>query len=272
MKPTDELYKSLDFAYQHFNKHLFANTLPLVLFTLQRQKGTMGYFIPDRWTSTSGKYCHEISINPAHMGSSRVIDVMQTLVHEMVHCWQFCHGNPSRSGYHNKEWAYKMIDVGLQPSITGEPGGGIVGNHMNDYVIDDGLFKKSCVNLIQNEDFHIPWIYRLIYSQAGTEYSLDIDSTADSLDSVMIESDSLQQQDSELNFITESILSNPEQYLYSSYKDLLPDKAFFSSPFNKNAKSKYQCPSCRLNVWAKPNIRLLCIECERELRDVSAWS
>jgi hypothetical protein len=272
MKPTDELYKSLDFAYQHFNKYLFADRLPLVLFTLQRQKGTMGYFIPDRWTSTSGKYCHEISINPAHMGRSRVIDVMQTLVHEMVHCWQFCHGNPSRSGYHNKEWAYQMIKVGLQPSITGEPGGGIVGNHMNDYIIDDGLFKKSCVNLIQEEGFHIPWIYRLTYAQLETEYSHNLDPSDDFLDAVTVENNVVQKKERELDFITKTILSNPEKYLYSSYKDLLPDKAFFSSPLSRNAKSKYQCPSCRLNVWGKPSIRLLCIGCEKELVDVTIWS
>jgi hypothetical protein len=269
MRPTDELYRSLELAYQHFNESLFNNTLPLVLFTLQRQKGTMGYFVADRWTSTAGKYCHEISINPAHMGSSRIVDVMQTLVHEMVHCWQFCHGSPSRNGYHNKEWAYKMIDIGLQPSSTGEPGGDIVGNHMNDYILESGVFKKSCLDLIQKEDFHIPWIYRLTYSQPTVSESdvTDILPMASSPD-ILANKNSFV-EDKEVELIAESVSSNPEKYLYSNYKDLLPDEAFYASPIRKNVKSTYQCPSCKLKIWGKPNIRLLCIDCDFELTDVS---
>ena len=92
MNPTAELYNAMQLAFDHFNNDLFNKTLPQVLFTNQRQQGVMGYFAPNRWTSVKGKNCHEIAINPLYVGKATLIELMQTLVHEMVHCWQFCHG------------------------------------------------------------------------------------------------------------------------------------------------------------------------------------
>lgn len=58
----------------------------------------------------------------------------------MCHQWQFYFGTPSRKGYHNWEWATKMIEIGLQPSSTGEPGGRQTGQSMSDYIISGGKF------------------------------------------------------------------------------------------------------------------------------------
>jgi len=115
MTPSSELYSSLQIAYTHFNEMLFDGQLPEVIFTVQRHKGVMGYFSPKRWGSLAGRKCDEIAINPSYVGNCRLIEVMQTLVHEMVHCWQYNFGNPGRDYYHNKEWALKMISVGLMP-------------------------------------------------------------------------------------------------------------------------------------------------------------
>jgi len=69
---------------------------------------------------------HELSINPEILCMD-LIEVYSTLVHEQCHIWQYTHGNPSRPGYHNKEFAEQMISVGLMPSTTGAPGGKTVG-------------------------------------------------------------------------------------------------------------------------------------------------
>ena len=42
--PTNELYGSMQVAYDHFNQTLFSGKLPPVLFTTQRKKNVMGYF------------------------------------------------------------------------------------------------------------------------------------------------------------------------------------------------------------------------------------
>ena len=61
-------------------------------------------------------------MNPDHFGRSDE-EILSTLVHEMAHVWQQTHGRPPRRCYHDREWAAKMREIGLQPSTTGQPGG-----------------------------------------------------------------------------------------------------------------------------------------------------
>ena len=255
-KPSAELYDSLQTAYEHFNKHLFKGSLPAVLFTVQRQAGTLGYFIPNRWSSPEGELCHEIAINPTHIGSARVIEVLQTLVHEMVHCWQYNNGSSPSKGYHNKEWAYKMIEIGLHPSSTGKPGGEIVGMQMSDYVIDGGPFWEQSVELIKNERFRLPWICRLSntrpFSIATEQVTPDLVRPVPASPSPLVVPESVK--------ITET--SPPTDFLFSSYQDLMPANTFFSPAPRGKAKSKYHCSGCNLNAWAKPGVRLKCADCD----------
>ncbi len=69
--------------------------------------------------------------------------VISTLVHEMVHLWQQEFGTPSRSGYHNREWAEAMEAVGLMPSDTGLPGGKRTGQRVTHYVVPGGRFEVA---------------------------------------------------------------------------------------------------------------------------------
>lgn len=97
----------------------------------------------------------EISINPGYLLKQTPREVASTLVHEMVHHWQREFGNPSRAGYHNREWAAEMKRVGLQPSTTGEPGGAETGQTMIHYAIEDGLFAHAYDQLPQS--CVLPW-------------------------------------------------------------------------------------------------------------------
>lgn len=80
---------------------------------------------------------------------------MSTLVHEMCHLWQQEFGRPSRSGYHNEEWADKMAAVGLMPSRTGKPGGRRTGQQMTHYVIEGGPFQGAL--LAMPREYLLPW-------------------------------------------------------------------------------------------------------------------
>lgn len=262
--PPVALYQAIETAYQHFNVSLFNGELPAVLFTVQRQTGTLGYFVPDRWSSPSGQLCHEIAINPAHMGRSRVIDVLQTLAHEMTHCWQFCLGAPSSKGYHNKEWAYKMIDIGLQPSSTGKPGGAITGMLMSDYVIEGGPFWAASLELIQKLKFQLPWICRLTTVSAATESENLVVAESGATDArPMISKPSAEER------LLQATDSEPAalDLLFSNYSDLLPPNTFQTPPQRGKAKSKYQCSGCRLKVWGKPGLKILCMECNTALSE-----
>ena len=62
----------------------------------------------------------EIAINPATVNRPPR-DVLGTLLHEMCHIWQFNFGKTSRNGYHNAQWANKMLEVGLRPINAKNP-------------------------------------------------------------------------------------------------------------------------------------------------------
>ena len=157
MTPTKQIYGALEMAFAHFNRDLFDNSLPPALLTLQR-KGTrtMGYFSPMRFRGRKSETTtDEIAMNPKHFGRS-LEETLDTLVHEMVHLWQQHFDSPSRGGYHNKRWAMKMKEIGLQPTNTGKPGGKETGQKMTDYPIAGGAFEVSCRKLV-TAGFDLVW-------------------------------------------------------------------------------------------------------------------
>lgn len=151
--PTQGQFSRYAGMYNYFNRALFAGALSPVLLNFSRKSGTYGFFAPERWTSGAAKV-HEISLNPEHLGRSAMA-VASTLVHEMVHAWQAEHGTPGRGGYHNAQWADKMLAVGLGPSDTGKPGGKRTGDRVSHYVIGDGPFDRAFVAM--PPELFLPW-------------------------------------------------------------------------------------------------------------------
>lgn len=147
--PTTTTYAHLRHAYGFLNRVLFENSLPQCLITMQRKKRVMGYYSNGRFTSFDGlTTTDEIALNPNHfvLGDK---ETLSTLAHEMTHLWQHHHGNASRPGYHNAEWATKMISIGLIPSHTGQSGGNQIGQRMSHYIEPGGAFDKAASELIQ---------------------------------------------------------------------------------------------------------------------------
>ena len=158
--PTTETYTELQTAYDFFNKHLFADELPACLITLQREKRTYGYFSRQRFVGrANGQKVDEIAMNPSYFAIRTIAETLSTLVHEMVHLWQFHLGKPGRRSYHNKEWAVKMEEIGLCPSHTGRPGGRRTGEQMDHYIVEGGLFDVVCSRLLTQE-FTLSWLDR----------------------------------------------------------------------------------------------------------------
>jgi hypothetical protein len=152
--PTAYTYGDLNRAYDLFNSRLFADALPRCLITMQRHKGAYGYFAPERFGSRDGStITDEIALNPATFAERTTKQILSTLAHEMAHLWQQHFGEPSRGGYHNKEWAAKMKEIGLYPSDTAALGGKETGQRVSHYIIDGGAFdvvftelEKSGIN------------------------------------------------------------------------------------------------------------------------------
>ncbi|GAB5431244.1 MAG: hypothetical protein EpisKO_06140 [Epibacterium sp.] len=158
--PTAETYGALETAYNFFNERLFDGRLMPCLFVLQRGKSSRrGHFHAEIWQNaeTPIHTADEMSINPNTMQSRSLTDILSTLVHEMCHLEQHHFGEPSRNGYHNKEWGAMMDAVGLIPSNTGEPGGKRTGQQMTHYIEPNGRFEIACAELIES-GFLIPWL------------------------------------------------------------------------------------------------------------------
>lgn len=236
--PTAQAYDELQKAFDHYNTELFDGSLPQCLITMQRDKRCYGYFSSQRFANRNEKsVTDEIAINPCYFGVVPLQEILQTLVHEMSHAWQFHHGKPGRRGYHNKEWADKLETIGLMPSDTGKPGGKRTGEKMADYAIEGGAFLKATASLLAT-GFEITWLDRYpprtIQEVAESMYGETLTQA------VGIE---------ELEGIA-SLLILPEG--------------------NKSNRHKYRCPVCEAQVWGKPNLRLLCgnTECEAAPFDV----
>lgn len=159
MKPTLEQAAAYQQAFDHFNAALFDGQLPFAYLNFSRHAGAMGFFSPKRWgkaTDNGGAaILHEISLNPDLL-LRPPIEYYSTLVHEMCHHWQYCLGSPSRNGYHNMEWARKMVEIGLTPTSTGKPGGKPTGQRMTHLIELDGRFTSAFAKL--PKEALLPWV------------------------------------------------------------------------------------------------------------------
>lgn len=152
--PTAEQFRAYQAMYDYFNAVLFLGSLSPVLLNFSRAGRAYGFFAPERWESADAR-THEISLNPHHLLTRPAIETTSTLVHEMVHLWQWEQGKTSRRGYHNQEWAEKMQAVGLMPSDTGLPGGRLTGQRMTHYIIDSGPFSLAFAEM--PSEHLLPW-------------------------------------------------------------------------------------------------------------------
>lgn len=157
--PTVEFYASLQHAFDHFNDNLFEGKLPPCLLTLRSSSRHFGYHHRDRFVNSEGEKLDELGLHPGFFTLRPAEEVLSTLVHEMVHHWQDCVGQPSKSNPHNREWAMKMREIGLEPSSTGLPGGKDTGQHVSHYIRPNGLFIKVCRELVLG-GFRLQWFDR----------------------------------------------------------------------------------------------------------------
>lgn len=195
---TQAQYRAFQEAYDFFNTELFAGSLPPVLVTLQRHANAQGYFSPERFTGrVEPVAAHELAMNPDGFTGRTDELILSTLAHEMAHVWQQTHGTPPRRSYHDRQWAAKMKDIGLQPSDTGEPGGKETGQSVTHYILAGGAYARAYAQL-QATGFQLHWESAPEGQQAAAK---------------------------------------------------------------KASKTKFTCPECGQNAWAKADTLLLCGEC-----------
>lgn len=119
MKAT-QYHTYLQNAYRYFNSHLFTpifgHPVPEAILTLTSKKSAKGYYHHKRFNA-SGDRISEISICYNNLAYT-TFDILSTLAHEMAHYEDFTvnyRPNKGRNGYHDKQWASIMRQIGLIP-------------------------------------------------------------------------------------------------------------------------------------------------------------
>lgn len=246
LSPTKEFYNLFVHIFEHYNKTLFDSILNNPMIIVTRKSSVAGYYCPRRWTNfNKTELVDEIAINPEIFSKNPINEICQTIVHEMCHQWQHNFGKPSRSGYHNKEWADKMEEIGLMPSTTGNVGGNKTGQNMSDYIIIGGLFDTSTKNLITKD------IFKKLYFDTNN-------SSKDFIE---------EEQTVELNYQNTSSVKLTHEYdENNSYGANLIQLA--EKKTDKN-KIKYTCNTCDINLWGKPGLKIICGECKSKFEEVT---
>ena len=152
-KASSKFYGLFQYLIDYYNDELFNGDIKDCIIVITRKKNVAGHYSYKRWFHINDQETDELAINPTMFLQFPLIEICQTIVHEMCHGWQFHYGTPSRRGYHNKEWANKMIEVGLMPSDTGKEGGKIVGQQMSDYPIQGSKFMEVTEILMNSDVF-----------------------------------------------------------------------------------------------------------------------
>lgn len=91
--PTIDFYQTIQYAYDFYNKELFASELNPVLLTLRATNSdktnltVKGYYHKKAFSYKNGAVS-EIALNVNAFYNTSIVDILSTLVHEMVHQWR----------------------------------------------------------------------------------------------------------------------------------------------------------------------------------------
>jgi len=256
--PTTQAYEELQRAFDHYNRELFDNEIPPCLITLQRKSKYRGYFSSKRFVHRDGdRYVDEIAMNPEFFASVPLLQILQTLVHEMVHAWQFNLGKPSRRSYHNKEWGDKMESIGLMPSNTGHPGGKRTGEQMMDYPIAGGPFMRATQSLLEG-GMSVSWLDRFHHPKINLSGPVALDQKGSQPgESVESGVEAGEREGPAEHGDPRDLMEAPADNALLGGKIVVkknPTRA------NRSNRQKFRCPWCAAQAWGKPGLKLLCGE------------
>jgi hypothetical protein len=148
MKPTKEQSQAFSELFDYLNAKLFDGVLPEVMLSFTRDKQIHGgHYVPDVWVNDDGQKIGEICVNSntfTENTPAKIMDLINTVAHEMVHHWQHVHGKPTRNGYHNQEWSDKSTAIGLEPF---GPDGKKLGQAIDTKIIPSGPLDTALNDL-----------------------------------------------------------------------------------------------------------------------------
>lgn len=145
MKETTKMSRAigqLEKIYNSLNTDLFSGALPVPIITVQSKPGTYGHCTTSKVWRNKESQQYEMNI-AAEMLSMEIEEVLDTIIHEMIHL--YCRENGiqevSRGGkYHNRKFKAIAEEKGLVCYKIGQYGWNTQG-HNNDKLTEYALEK-----------------------------------------------------------------------------------------------------------------------------------
>lgn len=256
------IYRQLDDLYSYLNEQLFEEVLghqvPSCFFTLQRKNNVFSANNLHAFVNLQdGSSLHEIILNPEYFGIKPRIALLQAMVHQMMHLYQYEYGEVSKPGSHDEQYMDFMNAIGLMPSSTGLPDGKpLGGKKMFNYPMPDGVFL-DVANSAAQKGLLIDWI----------EETLPKHITVDALvKEIHVVNELLG------DFADPSLLSVPvlvrtnidmERLLSDEIASILglQTAGERKPPEKKKVRFKYQC-SCETVLWGGRDLNVICGVCQ----------
>lgn len=114
--PMSKGIAELERCFDAFNKELYNSELPTPVITIQAagKKNALGWFCGNAWNVKENQI-PEINLSAEHLNRS-VNEILQTLIHEMVHLDNYVNGisDCSASQYHNRKFKVAAEKIGLE--------------------------------------------------------------------------------------------------------------------------------------------------------------
>jgi predicted SprT family Zn-dependent metalloprotease len=242
---VEKMHTELQESYYLYNGKLFAGQLPRCAIIFQCKDQVISYFSASKTTSSDTKQTDEIVLNPEYFAKVPKIVILQRLVQEMVHLWQYHFGQSTQPGY--QEWANKMQSIGLMPAK--EVRSSAMEQPFNTSIIQGGAFQRVTIGLLA-QGFAVAWLDKPppakeipsrkdfpVPVQAGLWLELRADEHKEDL---------------------------PPSLITKIRKEITmpPHTTQITTPYHK-----YSCPHCKIHVWGKPKLRVQCAKCQALLID-----
>lgn len=262
LSPSIDFYTSLENAFDFYNKELFNDELSRVFFTVRsgetknKKTTTMGYYW-EKIFAYKDSPVSEIALNITTFANRSVVDILSTLVHEMVHQWrsEVCIEPPpaKSSGGHDKIWGNKMEQLGLIPTNTGLPGGKKTGKQMTHYIHEDGVFAEKTYELIKS-GFTIP-----VFDSYGANVNSQISLSPINIELVKSWTKNATAEEKEVLEKSLNVISDNPAIVQRDMHDLMPTP---KKPTARVKKITYACPACMKKITGPEDLYVTCMECD----------
>lgn len=235
VKTSAELYSKIQSVIDALDKNFFSGKgkqpIPEVVFAINNtcHACVTAFVSPNAlYDKKNNKKLQYIGINPKHLNRD-ISEILATICHELCHVYENAYIHIPRGGYHDKQWTELMKDCGLYPVLLNK--------------------SKTAVSTKITEGGEFENFIKEFQEKYGEDYF-----------NIVEYSPVIEHQTKVALGIEEDDVS-----VYDTPRADNADKPV--KKYNRN-KIKYTCPSCKVSLWGKGSLNIICGNCNEQLEEV----